>query len=223
MIAKIPARHLAVAAVGYSAGASLYPHLPEGAPYMQLFGTLQFGPAMIAFLLPTAALLTSGLLGSLWNRDPIRGHEPRLEATYEAIVFRIALFVTAVQLVMVIGMLERAGAVPHELRPVVSRIVPILLGLALVAIGNLLPRMKPNVVIGIRTARTLADQAAWSRTNRMAGNVAVGFGISLVLAAALISPGMARGQVMSAAALGALIVLITQLRKHAHARKQAHI
>ena len=216
MIATIPPRHLAVAAVGYAAGVSLYPHLPGGAPYIQVFGTLSFGPAMIAFLLPTAALLTSGLLGSLWNRDPIRGHEPRLEVTYEAIMFRIALFVTAVQLVMVIGVLERAGAAPHALRPVVSRIVPILLGLVLVAIGNLLPRMKPNEVIGIRTARTLADQAAWSRTNRMAGYVAVGFGMSLVLAGAVMSPGTARGQVMSAAAVGALIVLITQSRKHAH-------
>ena len=214
MIAKIPPRHLAVAAIGYSAGVSLYPHLPEGAPYIQLVGPLSFGPAMIAFLLPTAALVTSGLLGSLWSRDPIRGHEPRLEATYEAIVFRIALFVTAVQLAMVVGVLERAGAAPHALRPVVSRIVPILLGLALVAIGNLLPRMKPNVVIGIRTARTLTDKAVWSRTNRIAGYVAVGFGMVLMLAGALISPGTARGQVMSVAALGALVVLITQSRKH---------
>ena len=215
MIAKIPARHLAVAAIGYSAGVSLYPHLPAGAPYIRLFGPLSLGPAMIAFLLPTAALVTSGLLRSLWNQDPIRGHEPRLEATYEAIVFRIALFVTAVQLVMVIGVLERAGAAPHAVRPVVSRIVPILLGLALVAIGNLLPRMKRNVVIGIRTARTFADHAAWSRTNRMAGYVAVGFGTVLALAGALIPPGSARGQVMSAAAVAALVVLITQSRKHA--------
>ena len=220
---RIPARHLAVAAVGYAAGVGLYPHLPGEAQYIQLFRALSFGPAVIAFLLPTAALLTSALLGSLWNRDPIRGHEPRLEATYEAIVFRIVLFVTAVQLVIVVGVMERAGAAPHALRPVVSRIVPILLGLALAAIGNLLPRLKPNVVIGIRTARTLADQAAWSRTNRLAGYVAVGFGTALVLAGALISPGTARAQVMSAAAAAALVVLVTQSRKHIHARKQIHV
>jgi hypothetical protein len=31
------------------------------------------------------------------------------------------------------------------------------------AIGNLLPRVRPNVAIGIRTSRTLRDRDAWLR------------------------------------------------------------
>jgi uncharacterized membrane protein len=168
---------------------------------------------MIAFLLPTTALLTSLLMGSLWRRDPVRGHDQRLQTTFEAVIFRTVLFVTAVQFVVVAGLLERAGVLPQGLRPLLSRIVPVLLGATLMAIGHILPRMKRNVVIGIRTRRTLADQAEWDRTNRVAAYVAVALGASLCLAGALMPPGTARAQVMSASGLGAITVLVRHSRK----------
>ena len=62
------------------------------------------------------------------------------------------------------------------------RLVVILLGLLFVGIGNLLPRTRPNLVIGIRTSRTLADRGLWMHTHRVGGYVAVGLGIVIVLA-----------------------------------------
>jgi len=184
MIPRIPTRHLAAMAVAYVAGVLVYPYLPEDTP----------GRPMIAFLLPTTALLTCVLLGWLWKRDPIRHRDENGQATYEAILFRIVLFVCSIQMVVVTGLLERAGVVPHLVAPAPGRSVPILLGIALMAIGNLLPRMKPNVVIGIRTSRTLADQAAWNRTNRVAGYVAVALGAALVVIGVLMAPPRAQPQ-----------------------------
>jgi hypothetical protein len=178
MMPTIPARHLAATAVAYAAGVLLYPYLPEATP----------GRPMIAFLLPSTALLTCALFGWLWKRDPIRQRDEHLQATYDAILFRIVLFVCSIQLVVVTGLLERAGVAPRLITPVLGRLVPILVGVALIAIGNLLPRMKPNVVIGIRTSRTLADQVAWSQTNRVAGYVAVALGAALIVVGALMSP-----------------------------------
>jgi uncharacterized membrane protein len=213
---RISGRQFAALVIGYLAGVSLFPYLPEREPYLQIF---QIGPGrgMVAFLLPSTALLICALLGSLWTRDPIRSHEPRLEVTYEAIVFRIVLFITSVQLVVVIGLLERAGVLPQTLRPVVSRMMPVALGVALMAIGNLLPRLKPNVVIGIRTARTLADQAAWSETNRVAGYVAVALGAVFVVAGAIL-PRQPAVHVMRAAAAAGVVAIAALV---VHSRRQA--
>jgi hypothetical protein len=197
---SIPAPHLTAVALAYAAGVVVYPYVPEDTPLRP----------MVAFLLPTAALAMSALLGSLWQRDPVRPREPRLDDTYHAIVFRLVAFIAAVQGVVVIGLLERAQVVPHAVQPLLSRSVPILLGMALVAVGNLLPRMKPNVVIGIRTSRTLSDAAAWSRTNRIAGYVAVALGAALIVVGALMGPGPARAQAAGAAGLAAAAVLFRQ-------------
>ena len=64
----------------------------------------------------------------------------------------------------------------------VAHAVPVMFGLTLIVIGNLLPRFRPNVVIGIRTARTLNDRAAWAHTNRIAGYATVGAGVMFLLA-----------------------------------------
>lgn len=196
----IPPRPLAAVAVAYTAGAILYPQLPEAAAFKP----------MIAFLLPTAAMVTCLLLGGLWKRDPIRPHGERIEAIYDAIVFRIVLFVAGMQLIVVFGLLHVAGVIPRA--PLLPRAMPIAVGLALIAIGNQLPRLRRNVVIGIRTTRALADESVWSRTNRMAGYIAVALGTVFVTASALLSKQTAAG-VISAAGLAALVALVVHSRR----------
>jgi uncharacterized membrane protein len=83
-----------------------------------------------------------------------------------------------------------------------------LLGIGLISVGNLLPRMKPNLIIGIRTAGTLANPGLWMRTNRMAGYVSVGLGIVLIAAGALMTPGRAVAPVVGAAGLAAVTLLV---------------
>jgi uncharacterized membrane protein len=47
-----------------------------------------------------------------------------------------------------------------------------------VAVGNLLPRTRPNLALGIRTARTLSDRRLWMLTHRVGGYVVVAVGIA---------------------------------------------
>lgn len=63
----------------------------------------------------------------------------------------------------------------------VHRLAMVLFGLLLVGIGNVLPRVRPNTVIGVHTRRLLGDQVAWARVHRMAGY----FLVALVAAATL--------------------------------------
>jgi len=51
----------------------------------------------------------------------------------------------------------------------------------------LLPRTRPNLLIGIRTTRTLEDRELWARIHRTCGYLAVGFGIVVAFASAFLS------------------------------------
>jgi uncharacterized membrane protein len=191
--------------LGYIASAAIYVWLPVVS--VRPGQAVPFGRPLLAFLLPTAALLVSVMLGSLWRRDPIRGRSASDEATYQAITLRIVLFILAIHAAVVSGLLSVAGVIP-PIAPGLARGVPMLLGIGLISVGNLLPRMKPNLIIGIRTAGTLANPGLWMRTNRMAGYVSVGLGIVLIAAGALMTPGRAVAPVVGAAGLAAVTLLV---------------
>ena len=57
----------------------------------------------------------------------------------------------------------------------------LLLGLLLVVVGNYLPKARQNYTIGIRTPWTLANEANWNRTHRLAGRLWVASGILMVI------------------------------------------
>jgi hypothetical protein len=191
--------------LGYIASAAIYVWLPVVS--VRPGQAVPFGRPLLAFLLPTAALLVSVLFRSLWQRDPIRSRSASDEATYQAITLRIVLFILAIHTAVVSGLLSVAGVIP-PIAPGLARGVPMLLGIGLISVGNLLPRMKPNLIIGIRTAGTLANPGLWMRTNRMAGYVSVGLGIVLVATGALMTPGRAVAPVVGAAGLAAVTLLV---------------
>ena len=157
----------------------------------------------IAFLLPTTAALIYTLVRRVWERDLIRDRDEAFEPSYEAIVFAVVLFVVAIHL-LVLGALT--GALPaHRIWFVRAMIV--LFGLFVARIGNLLPRTRPNLALGIRTPRTLASRRLWMQTHRTAGYVAVALGAVFVLSGAFLSK-QAIESVMGPAVLSAAVLLL---------------
>jgi uncharacterized membrane protein YphA (DoxX/SURF4 family) len=82
----------------------------------------------------------------------------------------------------------------------------VLVGLFFVGVGNLLPRTRPNLLIDIRTARTLEDRELWARIHRTCGYLAVGFGSVVALASAFLSRDGIQA-VVSAAGVACAIAL----------------
>ena len=112
---------------------------------------------LLALTLPFAAAATYLILRTLWSEIGSDRDEYReTEATHRAIAIRVVLFVMALQ---VLVMLNLGGV--EWIRPWGPRLVVVLLGSAFIAIGNLLPRTRPNLALGIRTRRTLNDRAFW--------------------------------------------------------------
>ncbi len=64
----------------------------------------------------------------------------------------------------------------------VEVLIPMLIGLLFVAIGNYLPKCQQNYTIGIKIPWTLSSEENWNRTHRLAGWVMVIGGIVFMVA-----------------------------------------
>jgi hypothetical protein len=187
-------RMTAVIAAGYALGAAaMQAGLPGQIPPSLTapgLGTFWLGSPLAAFLLPTAVAVTDGLLRGLCHRHPVDAGTARtVVAVYDAIMFRFAVFVIGIHAMVLAALLGLLHG-----RQWANHLVPVMLGLTMISIGNLLPRTRPNLAIGIRTSRTLWDRDVWLRTHRSAGYLIVALGVVIVVSAlalpAPIGPGM---------------------------------
>ena len=189
--------------LAFVASVSAYPALPA-----------VVGRGLIAFVLPSAAAITFVLFESLWRHDFVRGGNGHAEAAYQSIVRWLIVFVLALHAVILIGILAGRDANMVRSVPLLPRAVPVLLGVTLIGVGNLLPRIGPNVVMGIRTSRSLRDRRIWSRTQRAAGYVAVGLGMVSIVSGALVPQIQLLLPILSGAGLIAVAALATTAWKY---------
>jgi hypothetical protein len=202
----LQARAIAVVVTGYLAGIVAYPRLPAG--FLDLEPSARI---LVAFTLPTTALVIYTLFRSLWKHDRIRTGNGAFEFTYHAIVLRVLLFVIALHVLVMVGL---TGAMAHAgFRVAAGRAVLVLLGGVLVAIGNLLPRTRPNVAVGVRTARTLTSTQLWLQVHRAGGYATVGLGIVIALTG-LVLRHEALGAVVGTAAILAAATVLMSYRKY---------
>jgi len=135
-------------------------------------------------------------------------------ATYDAIMLRFVIFVMGVHAAMLLALLGLLWG-----REWAAQIVPLMLGFVMISIGNLLPRSRPNLAIGIRTHRTLADRTLWIRVHRSAGYIVVACGAVIVLSAIAVPKPVGPGMILlvGPAALVGTWLLVRSSCKRAHA------
>jgi uncharacterized membrane protein len=208
-----------VVLAGYVLGGfALYWGLPEQVPpswTVPAHGTLWLGTPMVAFLLPTAVAITDLLLRGLCVKHPI--DEPNLMnvlAIYDAIMLRFTIFVMGVHGAVLLAMLGLLWG-----REWAAQLVPLMLGFTMISIGNLLPKTRPNLAIGIRTRLTLSDRALWIRVHRSAGYMVVAGGAVVVLSAMTVPRPVGPTMILlvGPAALVGTWLLIRFSGSHAHA------
>ncbi|MBQ1507677.1 MAG: SdpI family protein [Ruminococcus sp.] len=69
----------------------------------------------------------------------------------------------------------------RDLGDKVSFLSLMFMGILLIYTGNLMPKVKQNGVLGIRTYSTLSDEAVWRKTHRFAGYLGVACGGIIIL------------------------------------------
>ena len=136
-------------------------------------------PLLIAFALPATAAVIYVTFRPLWRNAT---GPSKIAGTYRAMTLQAILFVLVLHALALATLADVRGA-----RAIAPRAVAVLVGLFFVGVGNLLPRTRPNLLIGIRTARTLDDRELWTRIHRTCGYLAVGFGTVVALAGAFLS------------------------------------
>ena len=211
--------HLLVVVAGYALGAlALYSGLPQEIPPSWSVpgrGTLWLGAPMVAFLLPTSVAMTDFLLRGLCVKHPV--DEPNslnVLPIYDAIMLRFTVFVVGVHgavLLAVLGLLSG--------RSWAAQLVPMMLGFTMISIGNLLPKTRPNLAIGIRTRLTLSDRAFWIRVHRSVGHMVVACGAVLVLSAMTVPRPLGPTMILlvGPAALAGTCLLVRFSRTQLHA------
>lgn len=190
---------------GYAAGAAwfaLHPGLPAAT------GSTELAPRLlIAFLLPTAAGMLLWMFRAIELRRPTCQPEPGDCAATERILLRFVIFISALHGLVILHVSEMAW-----IRPWLPRLAFVLLGALLVSVGNLLPTTRPNVLVGIRTSRSLGSRRFWMEINRVGGYAFVALGL-IVIAAGVVLRYPLAGQVISVASLAAVGIVLTRYRR----------
>ena len=203
-IGSIGRSNLILIAAGYAGGLAAFPWLPG--PYFAPEQPLVVRAA-IAFLIPTAAFVTCAAVETLFRRTT--SNAPHLES---AKAIRAVSTFTVLFMVGLHGLLL-ASVLGFPISGIPApRLAMVLFGLLLVGIGNVLPRVRPNPVIGVRTRRLLADHVAWARVHRMAGYCLVTLGAIAVGAGLTLSKSQIP-LVLSAAVVFGVAVNLTAYRR----------
>ena len=170
---------LLIVAAAFIASAIVYPRLPELVPThwsgMDPTPDGWSSSAFGAWLMPVTLLGMWGLLWILPKIDPRGSNYAKFGDAFEGIIVSVMLFILGMHIIIL------RAALGHQAP--MQRVVPIGIGVLFVAIGNLLPRARPNWFVGIRTPWTLSSDRVWEKTHRFGGRVFVAAGIVIVLGA----------------------------------------
>jgi len=118
-------------------------------------------PTFAAFLIPGVMALMTLIFAALPNIDPLKKNYEFHGSVYFLLVNVIIGFVGIIQAIV----LGSALGWPFDMRTA----LPLLLGALFVFMGNLLPRIRPNWFMGIRTPWTLSSERVWRKTHRVGG------------------------------------------------------
>jgi hypothetical protein len=103
----------------------------------------------------------------------------RFSSTYDTISLSVVVLILGVHAGMVAAMLGHETLAP--------RIINVVMGISLVVAGNVMPRVRPNLVAGVRTRRTLTDPDLWRATHRLLG-IAFVFAGAITVLVGLVAP-----------------------------------
>jgi len=151
----------------------------------------------IVLLPPGVSLLVWLLMQGLRRVDPRSANYQRFEPTFWLVVNLV------IGLMMVVHVMTIGVALEWPM-PTVDRIMIASLGVMFLVLGNVLPRVRSNWWMGVRTPWTLSSERVWRSTHRLAGVTFVLGGI-IVLAGLFLPQGWRFYAVMVAIGVSALV------------------
>ncbi len=152
-----------------------YQHFPEQVPvHWNINGEVDgYGSrANGAFVVPIMSLLMYLMFFFLPYIDPKKDRYAQFGKTYH--VFKGILVAFTVLIYFFVSLNGLGADFP------IGSIIPIMVGLLFVVIGNYLSKIKPNWFMGVRTPWTLSSEENWNKTHRLAAKIFVLGGVMMM-------------------------------------------
>lgn len=163
-------------AAAYGVSALVFIRLPAIGLSGRGFPVWSFPLFATSFFLPSAALVIVIIFKSMAKIDPLRGNYGRFRRTYEIFLDLAVLLTIGTHFLLITQLIILQGLIGRWITYVPTSLV----GIVLVIAGNLLPRLRPNSAMGIRTRWTLRDETVWMKTHRAGGYFLFAFGLTLI-------------------------------------------
>ncbi|MPM26009.1 Immunity protein SdpI [bioreactor metagenome] len=158
-----------------AAVAVLYGRLPGRIPtHWDINGTVTYGSKSTIWMVAGLSPLMTVLFGVLPKIDPRRKNYAKFQEYYDG--FRIVMLLF---LLVLTGVILSESLSPGHIS--VGRVISICVGILFVYIGNILPKIKNNFFMGIKTPWTLSDPDVWNRSNRLGGRLFFWFGLAFAV------------------------------------------
>lgn len=134
-----------------------------------------YGSKWFVLLFAALPFITVGLMRFIPKIDPKRENYEKHMDVYVISTVLVAMLLTIVGWAVVLS--AENASFPME------QIIPGLMGVIFVIIGNYMPRIRHNYSFGIRTSWTLASETVWKKTHRVGGICFMVFGAVMILQA----------------------------------------
>lgn len=185
----------------------VYPLLPDSIPIH--WGTNNiangYGPKIMDIFLSMIPLLLFLLMWIIPKADPKHENYIKFQSIWKGFELGLIVFLIVMSWMteLVVFHIIADGS------SMISLIVCGGIGILFVALGNYMPRIRPNYMFGIKTPWALQDEHNWQRTHRMGGFIFVMMGILFLVSGfvAIFLPAIILYSILFISTLGGCIWL----------------
>lgn len=124
-------------------------------------------------LLPLVATGVLGLFAVIPRIEPRAANLAASQSAFVGVCVSVMLYLLAFHTLL---MLELLG-----INAQLGTVVPVMVGLLLLTIGLLFPRMRSTYLMGVRTPWTLSSELSWRKTHQLGGWLFVLLGLLLIV------------------------------------------
>lgn len=168
-----------LAAAGLLTAVILYPYLPPKIPtHWDVDGTVTYSGRHMIFLTSGTGLLLAALFDLLPKIDPRRQNYQKFGRYYD-----IFCVLTEVFLLIINGVTLTETFRPGTVS--VPMAVMLSIGLLFLFLGNIMPKIKSNFYMGIKTPWTISSEEVWRKTHRLGGKCFFAAGLLSIVCAFL--------------------------------------
>lgn len=155
---------------------AVYSKLPDQIPtHWNVAGEIDgySSKAFGAFMAPVIMLVVWLGMKFLPNIDPKKKNYEKFDSSYSIIICLLTSFF------FVLHLLTITVSLGYDIS--INKVIPLIIGILFIILGNYMPKSKRNFFYGIKTPWTLTSDVSWRKTHRLGGKLFVLAGIVVVI------------------------------------------